>query len=160
LWEQLGFPVEFLQAPFGQSLYHEARGEFDRAQRLNDDLLRLSRHRNDRAGLVLGHLSTGRNLRFAGQFALSRSHLEEVLALYDPISNRLLVHQTGFHPHVNSRAFLGIVLFCLGFPDQAVARSDAAIAEGSKTGAPSVFGVEPSERRHGPFASRRQRSSC
>src|SRR5215472_13885817 len=56
LWEQLGSPSEFLQAPFGQSLYHEARGEFDRAQRLNDDLLRLSHERNDRAGLVLGHL--------------------------------------------------------------------------------------------------------
>jgi len=129
LWEQLGSPSEFLQAPFGQSLYHEARGEFDRAQRLNDDLLRLSHERNDRAGLVLGHLSTGRNLRFAGQFALSRSHLEDVLALYDPISHRSLVRQTGLYPHVNSQAFLGIVLFCLGFPDQAMARSDAAIAE-------------------------------
>jgi predicted ATPase len=65
----------------------------------------------------------------AGKFALSRSHLEEVLALYDPISHRSLVHQAGIHPQVGSQVFLAIVLFCLGFPDQALAQSSSAIAE-------------------------------
>jgi predicted ATPase len=66
---------------------------------------------------------------FVGRFALSRSHLEEALALYDPISDRSLVHQVGFHTQATSQTRLGIVLFCLGFPDQALARSNAAIAE-------------------------------
>jgi class 3 adenylate cyclase/predicted ATPase len=136
LWERLGSPPEFLQVPFGQSLYHEARGEFDRAQRLNDDLQRLSRHRNDCAGLVLGHLATGRNLRFAGKFSLSRSHLEEMLSLYDPIAHQLLVHHAGFHPQVNARAHLGLVLFCFGFPDQALAQIGAAIAEARRLAHP------------------------
>src|SRR5271169_3548602 len=65
---------------------------------------------------------------FAGRFASSRSHLEEALALYDPISHRALVHQAGFHPHVLSQAYLGNALFCLGFPDQALARSNASVA--------------------------------
>jgi predicted ATPase len=65
----------------------------------------------------------------AGKFASSRSHLEEVLALYDPISHRSLVHQTGTHPQIVAQAHLGIVLLCLGFPDQALARGRAAIAE-------------------------------
>src|ERR1700736_3302843 len=52
LWEQLGSPSEFLQVPYGQSAYHTFRGEFDLALRLADDLLRLSRQRNDSAGLV------------------------------------------------------------------------------------------------------------
>ena len=64
----------------------------------------------------------------AGKFARSRSHLEEVLALYDPISHRLLAYQTGDDLHADSQAFLGNVLFCLGFPDQALAQSSAAIA--------------------------------
>jgi class 3 adenylate cyclase/predicted ATPase len=129
LWEQLGSPAEFLQIPYGQSRYHVNRGELDVAQRLDEDLLRLSRERNDSAGLVLGHASSGRNLMFAGRFASSRSHLEEVLALYDPISHDSLVHQTGIYSHVNAQGLLGIVLFCLGFPDQALARSREAIAE-------------------------------
>jgi class 3 adenylate cyclase/predicted ATPase len=136
LWEQLGSPSEFLRIPYGQSLYHVVRGELDLAQRLDEDLLGLSYQTNDSAGLVLGHASSGRNLMFAGWFAASRSHLEEVLALYDPFSHRALVHQAGFHPHVNSGGHLGVVLFCLGYPDQASAQSSAAIAEARRLAHP------------------------
>jgi class 3 adenylate cyclase/predicted ATPase len=129
LWEQLGYPSEFLQVPYGQSVHHALRGELDLAQRLDEDLVRLSRQRNDTGGLVLGHTSSGRNLMFMGRFASSRSHLEAGLALSDPISHHSLVHQAGIHPHVNSQAILARVLFCLGYPDEALARSGAAIAE-------------------------------
>jgi class 3 adenylate cyclase/predicted ATPase len=129
LWEQLGSPSEFLRVPFGQSRFHAMRGEYDLALRLDEDLLRLSRQRNDSGGLVLGHTSAGNNLWFVGRFASSRSHLEEVLALYDPISHRSLVHQAGYHPQLASQAILGIVLYCLGYPEQASAWSSAAIAE-------------------------------
>jgi class 3 adenylate cyclase/tetratricopeptide (TPR) repeat protein len=129
LWEQLGSPAEFLRIPFGQSRYLASSGELDLAQRLDEDLLRLSRQRNDSAWLVLSYNSSGRNLMLAGRFALSRSHLEEVLALYDPISHSSLVYQAGIHPNVNSQSNLGIVLFCLGYPDQALATSNAGIAE-------------------------------
>ncbi len=129
LWEQLGSPGEFLQIPFGQSRYYMYRGEFDLAQRLADDLLRLSSQRNDAAGLVLGHCSSGRNLSLIGRFVSSRSDLEEALALYDPISHGALVREAGVDPRVLSRAFLGIDLLCLGYPDQAAAQSSAAIAD-------------------------------
>ena len=134
LWEQLGSPSGFLRAAYGEASYHAFRGELDAALRLDESLLRLSRHRNDSTGLVLGHFSSGRDLMFAGRFASSRSHLEEVLALYDPVSDSSLVHQTGFSPHANSQGLLGIVLFCLGFPDQALARSRAAVAEARRLG--------------------------
>jgi len=136
LWEQLGSPAEFLRVPFGQSRHHVFRGELDLAQRLDEELLRLSRQRNNSAGLILGHLSAGRNLRFAGRFALSRSHLEELLALYHPVSHRSLVDQAGIHPQNNSQSLLGIVLFCLGYPDQALVRSNAAIAEARRLAHP------------------------
>jgi predicted ATPase len=68
LWEQLGFPSEFLGIPYGLSFYHLFRGELDRAQSLAEDILRISRQRNDAAGLVLGHLSCGRILVFRGNF--------------------------------------------------------------------------------------------
>ena len=133
LWKQLGSPSEFLHLPYGQSRYHVGRGELDLARRLDVDLLRLSRQRSDSGGLVLSHMSLGRNLTFAGRVVLSRSHLEEALALYDPISHRSLGH---LHPLTTSQAYLGNVLFCLGFPDQALARSSAAIAEALRVGHP------------------------
>jgi class 3 adenylate cyclase/predicted ATPase len=129
LWEQLGSPAEFLQVPYGQSVYYMGRGELDLAQRLDEDLLRLSRERNDCAGLVLGHLSSGRDLMLVGRFTLSRSHFEEVIALYDPNFHRPLSHHDANYPRVSSQAYSAIVLFCLGFPDQALAQSSAAIAE-------------------------------
>src|SRR3984893_1521049 len=133
LWERLGSPSEFLRVPFGQSVYHLYRGELDLALRLDEDLLRLSSQRKDSSGLVLGHVSSGRNLFFVGRFTSSRSHLEEGLALYDPIFHRSLGHQVGLHP---SSAYLGIVLFCLGYPDQALERCSAAIAEARRLAHP------------------------
>jgi predicted ATPase len=137
LWEQLGSPLEFLQVPYGQSVYHMGRGELDLAQRLNEDLLRLSRQRNDSAGLVLGHLSSGRDLMLAGRFASAQSHLEDGIGLYDPISHRWLSQQAGSgDPRVNLQAYSGIVLLCLGFPDQALAQSSAAISEARRLAHP------------------------
>jgi len=78
---------------------------------------------------------------FAGEFAQSRSHLEEVLALYEPELHHSLVHQAGGDPHVNSRALLGIVLCCLGYPDQALARSNTAINEARRLAHPPSLAV-------------------
>jgi len=128
LWEQLGSPSAFLHVPCGQFFYHVNRCEFDVAQRLAEDLLRVSRQHNNSAGLVLGHTCSGRTLVSVGRFASARSHLEQALALYDPIGHSLLPHQVGIDPHVTSQTNLALVLFCLGFPDQAMAQGSAAVA--------------------------------
>jgi predicted ATPase len=136
LWERLGSRSEFLQVPYWQSLHHQNRGEFELARRLDEDLLRLSRQRGDSAGLVLGHLCSGRSLMLAGEFPASGSHLDVGLALYDPNSHRSLTRQTGSHPQVVSQGWLGLVLLCLGFPEQALARSRAAVGEARRLAHP------------------------
>jgi predicted ATPase len=141
LWERLGSPAEFLHIPHGQSRYHAYRGELDVALRLDQELLHQSLERNDSGRLVLGHISSGRNLMHAGGFASSRSHLEAVLALYDPNSHQSLGLQTGIHPQLAAQAHLGIVLFCLGFADQALARSGTAIAEAQRLAHPRSLTV-------------------
>jgi predicted ATPase len=128
LWEQLGSPSAFLHVPCGQFFYHVNRCEFDVAQRLAEDLLRVSRQHNYTAGLVLGHTCSGRTLMPVGRFASARSHLEQALALYDPIGHSSLPHQVGIDPQVTSQTNLVLVLFCLGFPDQAMAQGSAAVA--------------------------------
>jgi predicted ATPase len=64
-----------------------------------------------------------------GRLASARSHLEELLALYDPILHSSLVDQAGIHPRNNAQSSLAIVLLALGYPDQALSRCDAAISE-------------------------------
>jgi len=129
LWEQLGSPSEFLQVSYAQSIYHAVRGELKLAHRLDEDLLRLSRQRNEPVALFLAHQSRGRNLMFAGRLVAARSHLEESIALCDSDSDQSVVRQAGLLPQVASQGFLAIVLFCLGHPVQALARSTAAIAD-------------------------------
>jgi len=141
LWEELGSPSEFLHVPYGQSRYHLFRGEVDLAQKLAEELLHLSRQRNDSGGLILGHFSSGRNLMLAGRFAASRSHLAEVIALYDPVSHDSLVHQVASHPHTNSQTFLGLVLFCLGYPDLGLRESNAAVGEAQRLAHPQSLAV-------------------
>jgi predicted ATPase len=116
LWEQLGSPSEFLQVAYAQSIYHAIRGELKLAHRLDEDLLRLSRQRNEPAGLFLAHQSSGRNLMFAGRLVAARSHLEESIALCDLDSGQLVVRQAGLHPEVASQGFLAIA--CAGCPRQ------------------------------------------
>jgi class 3 adenylate cyclase/predicted ATPase len=134
LWEQLGSPSEFLHIPRGQSVYYAIRGQFELALRMDEDLLRLSRQRNDPARLVLAHYSSGRTLMFTGNLSSSRSHLEKAIALYDAAAHGSVVDQAGVDPYANALAIMGSVLFCLGYPDQAMLRSNAAIAEAHKLG--------------------------
>jgi class 3 adenylate cyclase/predicted ATPase len=136
LWEQLGSPSEFLQVSYAQSIYHAIRGELKLAHRLDEDLLRLSRQRNEPAGLFLAHQSRGRNLMFAGRLVAARSHLEEAIALCDPETDQSVVRQAGLHPQVASQGFLAIVLFCLGYPVQALTRSTATIADARRLAHP------------------------
>ena len=128
LWEHLGSPSEFLHVRCGQFFYHVNRCEFDLAQRSAEDLLRLSHQRDDSAGLVLGHTCSGRVLLPVGRLNSARSHLQQALALYDPISHRSLAHQVGIDPEVTSQTNLALVFFCLGFPEQALAHGSAAVA--------------------------------
>jgi predicted ATPase len=125
--------AEFLNVLRGQSQHHGYRGELDLAQHLVEEMLALSRQRNYSSGVILGLLIFSHNLLFSGNFVSSRLHLEEALALeeaarlHDPNFHRSIVNLEA-HP-VSLQAYLGTALFILGYPDQALARSNTAIAE-------------------------------
>jgi len=65
--------------------------------------------------------------------------LEQAVVFYDPICHRSLAHQIGFPPREVAQAYLGFVLFCVGFPDQALAKSNAALAEARRLAHPASF---------------------
>jgi predicted ATPase len=112
---------------------------------LDEELLRLSRQRNDSGGVVAALFLSGQHLMWFGKFASSRLHLQEALALkevaalHDPKFYRSTAHLAG-HP-INIQAYLGTSLFILGYPDRALARSKAAIAEARKLARPQFFAV-------------------
>jgi len=130
IWEQLGSPSEFFEVPWRLSLHYQNRGQLDLAMRLDENLLRLSLERNASVGLNIAHRSAGRTLWLAGKFAPSRSHLEAWLA----------ANQIGsLFDRSSIQGCLGIVLFCLGLPNQALAHSNAVIAAARRLYDPASF---------------------
>ena len=105
------------------------RGQLKLAKRLDQDLLRAIAPRNDTSGIVLSHFSAGRTALFMGEFEAAQTHLQQAIALYDPIDHEFLHRMAGLHHRTNSQGFLSITLFCLGQPSHALAASEAAVAE-------------------------------
>ncbi|HEY2530510.1 MAG TPA: AAA family ATPase [Xanthobacteraceae bacterium] len=136
LWTQLGSPPEFIGVPSGRLRYLLFRGELELALGLDEDLLRLSRRRNDAAGLITGLTSVGRTLMFTRKFVSSRSHLEEALSVHNAIGHYTHYGGNPGYPQLACQAYLGIVLFCLGYPDQALSQSDAAAVAAHALGHP------------------------
>lgn len=138
LWEEQGSPQEFINIPFALSTYHALRHERDLALSEIDEVLRLSQQRNDASGLILGYSEMGEHLMFAGELASSRSHLERALAVSNPdFQSAIFTHD----PLVPARGNLAIVLFCLGYPDQARAASRSTIAEARRLGHPASLAL-------------------
>jgi class 3 adenylate cyclase/predicted ATPase len=141
VWSQLDFPSEYLQVPWGQWLHRVNRAELALALSFAQDLLNLSRQRKDDGGLVLGRLCSGVSMLVGGRFRSARSHLEEDAANCGPAFSRSLVYTAGLHPWVLSQIFLGMSIFCLGYPDQAVARSNAALVEARRLAHPPTLAM-------------------
>jgi predicted ATPase len=143
LCEQLGFPSEFRNVLHGRARYHAYRGELDLALRLSEELLYLNRQRHDSGGVISGLFLSGQFLMCLGKFSSSRLHIEEAVALREAVA----LHDPNFYRSIfylathglTLQAYLGNVLFILGYPDQALLRSIAAIAVTRELARPPIL---------------------
>ena len=129
LWEELGYPSEFVRVPWGQWMYHLNRGDLDLALRLAEDLMDRCQERADIRGLILAHLCRGGARLMRGNFGSSCAHFRKIDHLYVADLHCDLVQQAGVNPHAMGLTFLGFAHFCLGYPEQALAYVNAGIAE-------------------------------
>jgi predicted ATPase len=73
------------------------------------------------------HEALGIIFFFLGDFATARMHLEQGSTPADPVIQRALGLQYGLAPGVGCRAYAALTLWCLGYPVQAVQRSQEAL---------------------------------
>src|SRR5262249_18815208 len=66
-------------------------------------------------------------LFYLGELASGHAHLAQGAALYDPQQHRSLAFSTFQNPGVSCRCFAARILWYLGFPDQALAWSQAGL---------------------------------
>jgi predicted ATPase len=118
----------------GLRLHHMARAELASAQEAALELLTLGEETGDSGNLLEGRRAIGVVHFVAGQFQSARDHLERGIALYD-------IQTHGGHalryveddPGVTCLSFVARALWMLGFPDQAVKRSEQAITVAKAT---------------------------
>jgi len=113
---------------FGLWAFYSVRGEYNTARELGERLLSLAQSAQDPALLLEAHTALGNTLSFLAELASARGHLEQAIALYDPQQYRSYAFLYGQDPGVHSLSYATLVLWLLGYPDQARKRSLEAFA--------------------------------
>ena len=128
LCERVGEPAELFRVLWGVWYVYNMRGEHQRARELGEELLSLAQRIQDPDLLLEAHHALWAILLYGGEPAAARPHLDQGLRLYDPQRHRLhAARYTGHDPGVCCRVVAAQSLWLLGYPDQAMASSQAAL---------------------------------
>lgn len=118
---------ELFYALRGLWAFYVVRGELRRAHDLGQQLYTLAQHLADPTLSLEAHYILGNNLCGLGQFVQGREHLEQAIALYQPQQHGVQVLFFGPDTGVFCQAWLAHSLWHLGYPDQALWSSQAAL---------------------------------
>jgi class 3 adenylate cyclase/predicted ATPase len=128
LCERVGEPSELFRVLWGVWYGYNLRGEHQRARELGEQLLSLAQHVQDPDLLLEAHHALWAILFYGGELAAARPHLEQGLRLYEPERHRShAARYTGHDPGVCCHMVAAQSLWLLGYPDQAVASSQASL---------------------------------
>jgi predicted ATPase len=108
-------------------LYH-GRGALATARELGEQLLRVAERAANPTHRLDAHDALGNTLFYLGEYAAAWTHLEQGIALIDPEAQRTLVLRRGLASGVMCLGLAANALWCLGYPAQAVQRSQEALA--------------------------------
>jgi predicted ATPase len=110
-------------------IFPYVRGEHARAREIGEEALSLALETGDALLIAVAHWHLGFVCFAMGEFARARAHLGEMIAFYEPQQHHHpLIVVSGSDAGVSALAYDACCLWCLGYPDQALARSQDALA--------------------------------
>ena len=112
---------------WGLWYFYTLRAEFHTARELEAQCLTLAQHVHDPALLLQAHFMPGTTSLHLGELVAAHTSLERAIALYDPQQHRAQAWLYGEETGVIARAYIGRPLWLLGYPDQALQRSQQAV---------------------------------
>ena len=107
--------------------YYHVRAELQTAYALGEQLLTLAQQVHDTAMLMAAHRAVGTTLFMLGAVAAAHTHFAQAIALYDSHQHRTAAFLYGEDVGVTSLSRDSWTLWYLGYPDQALARSQEAV---------------------------------
>jgi class 3 adenylate cyclase/predicted ATPase len=128
LCQQVGETPELVPVLFGLWRFYVTLLQLHTARELGETLLRLAQHADDQALMVIAHYALGWTWLCLGVLPAARQHLEAGIARYTPDQRRAPVFRMGQDPGVGCRAFAALILWSLGYPEQALAHIHDALA--------------------------------
>jgi predicted ATPase len=97
-------------------------------------ILLLAQKQGSTVPLLLGHRIMGAALVHMGDFLESRAQYDRALALYDPLEHRALATRFGQDVRVSILSFRAWTMWCLGYPDAALADAHHALQDAREMG--------------------------
>jgi predicted ATPase/class 3 adenylate cyclase len=122
LCRQIGEAPQLFSTLLGLSIYFVVRAELQTARELGEQLLDIARGVKDPVLLVEAHYALGVTGFWLGEFVFARNHLEQGIAHYDPLKHRSHIALFGQNEGVVCLCRAALVLWYLGYPDQALTR--------------------------------------
>ena len=137
LCQQLGKTSQLCRVLGELSVFHYVQAEHQQAHELAKEALSLAQDAEDPLLVALGHWHLGFILFALGEYATALDHHEQVVAFYNPEQHhRSFVFLRGSDAGPSALAYTACCLWCLGYPDQALSRSQEALAVARKLGHP------------------------
>jgi predicted ATPase len=125
LCERLGDRPEFFFVLFGLWTVYFIRGELPMALKYAEQLL--ARGRDNKTLTLLAEWALGDTCFNMGELLLAKRHLEIALSIYDPEQHGPFVLRGGVDSRVNCLSYVGMTLWQLGYPDQAIKACSEAV---------------------------------
>jgi predicted ATPase len=128
LCQQIGNTPQLGPVLHGLWGFYVVRTEHRTAYELEEQLLSLAESQQDTTCLIEAHWAMGATLFLFGELTAARAHVEQSLALYNLREHRSLAFVYGHDPGMSSLCFAALALWHLGYPDQALKSSQAAVS--------------------------------
>jgi class 3 adenylate cyclase/predicted ATPase len=126
LCQQVGETRQLFPVLSGLQRVHQQRGELLVARELGEQLLGLAQQEHDPILLMEAYWVLGLTLFHLGELGTAQAHLEQGMTLYDVQDHRIPVFLANIEAGVVGLSFAARILCHLGYPDQALQKSEAA----------------------------------
>ena len=126
---------------WGIWLFHKVRSDLRRAREMCDELLDTARQSGNTAFLLQAHQAMCVTHLCLGVPDVTRQHMEQAAAVYDPAAHAANTTSFGQDPGVATQAFGAVALWLLGRPHDALAASERALELARRLDQPSSLAV-------------------
>lgn len=140
LCEDLGDNKLLFPALRGLWAFYIGRADYLTATSLAEKLIKLSEEEKDPAIILEAYRAMGNAVFWCGELVLSHQNMEEAIKLYAPDEHRTLAFLYGQDPDVANRGMQSWPLSLMGYPEQAIKRSQEAIVEATQLSHPYSLG--------------------